>query len=460
MIEQNLDAAQPMRALPAPPKTSGWPLVGSLPAFLRQPFDYLLAARARHGDIYTLDAGPMQLVVLNHPRLAEHVLRDNSHTYLRGGVFYESLAAFLGNGLAASDGPYWLRQRRMMQPHFHRKRLAALTELMAATIEQELAAWAPAARSDEPFELVAGFSRLTMKVLVRTIFGTALSDREADTLATEIAYVIDHIFVDALAKALPAWLPIPGVRRYRQARAVVDAALYDVIARARRGDGDSSTLLTMMLDMVDAETGEQMTDQQLRDEAVTLVLAGYETTSLTLAWACQFMAERPDMLARLTAEVDTALGGRTPGFADVPALAYTGMVVQETLRLRPPAWVFSRRAEADDTIDGYRIAKGTIVVMVPYTVHHHPGLWDDAERFDPERFTPERAAQYKSAWMPFGLGQHQCIGKDFALIEAQLILAMLVQRYQIAPTGPAPAPQLSGTLRPKGGVRVRLAPHS
>ena len=461
MIEPYVAAPSRSAALPHPPKTPGLPLVGSLPAFLRRPFTFLLRARARYGDIYTLDAGFLQIVALNHPRQVEYVLQEHSRNYLRSGVLYDSLRAFIGNGLAASDGEYWLRQRRMMQPHFHRKRLAMLTDVMVSTIADELPRSLSTAQSGTATELVDAFSRITMKVLVRTIFGTALRDHEVDTLATEIGYAVNHLFLDAMASSLPAWLPIPGVRRYRQARAVVDAALYDVIARTRDGEGSAGSLMQIMLDLVDAETGAQMTDQQLRDEAVTLVLAGYETTSLTLAWICQLLTQHTDKLAKLQAEVDT-LEGRVPTFADLPALPYTSMVIQEAMRLYPAAWTFTRQAVADDVIDGHAIRAGTTIAVLPYTIHRHPELWDDPERFLPERFLPERVAErHKYAWIAFGLGQHKCLGKDFALMEAQLILAMLLQHYRMeAIPGRVAEPELSGTLRPKGGVWVTLAPRS
>jgi cytochrome P450 len=330
--------------------------------------------------------------------------------------------------LAVSDGEFWLRQRRMMQPHFHRRRVAALTDLMTATIGEELATWAPAARSGAPFNLAPAFNRITMNVVVRTLFGTALSARESDAVGAEMAFALSHFYLDALAGALPAWLPIPGAGRFQQARATVDAALYDVIGRVRRGDGGDNTLIAMLLHMVDAETGAQMTDQQLRDEAVTLVLAGYETTNLALAWTCQLLTQHPKVLAKLQAEVD-ALEGRTPRFADLASLPYASMVIQESMRLRPPAWFYSHAALADDEIDGFAIPARTIVGVLAYMIHRHPDFWEESERFDPERFTPERSAsRHRSAWIGFGLGQHQCIGRDFALMEAQLVLCREYRR--------------------------------
>jgi cytochrome P450 len=456
MIDHQLSDIATIAGLPTPPKTRGLPLLGSLPALVKRPFDFLLAARARYGDIYTLDLGLFKLVMANHPRQIEHVLVNHSRNYVRSGATYDAARIFMGNGLAMSDGEFWLRQRRMMQPHFHRKRLAALTELMVTTIDQGLASWATAGRVGRASNLHPAFNRITMNVIVRALFGTALSHHEVDELSTEMAFAVDNILPSAIASSLPSWLPIPGARRFRRVRQKVDTALYEVIKRVRQGGG-TETLMAMMLDMVDAETGAQMTDQQLRDEAVNLVFAGYETTSLTLSWTCDLLTRHPEVMAKLQAEVDTVLGGRTPTFADLPSLAYTNMVLQETMRLRPPAWFLSRSAVEADAIDRYAIPAGAFVAMPLYVIHRHPDYWEDPERFDPERFTPERVAgHHKFAWMAFGAGQHQCIGRDFALMEAQLLLAMLVQRYRITAAGHTATPKLTATLQPKDGVWVTL----
>jgi cytochrome P450 len=456
MIDQQFGDILP-RSAPLPlPKTRGLPLVGSLPALVRGSLDFLLAARARYGDIYALDLGLAKVVMLNHPRHAEHVLVTNSRNYQRSGATYDGARAFLGNGLATSEGEFWLRQRRMMQPHFHRKRLAALTDLMVATIDAELATWQPASQAGDAFNVHPAFNRITMNVIVRALFGTALSHREVDELSAEMAFAVDKILPNAIVSGLPNWLPIPGRQRMTQARQTIDTALYDVIGRVRQGGADA-TLMAMMLDMVDAETGAQMTDLQLRDEAITLVFAGYETTSLTLSWACDLLTRHPDVLAKLQAEVDTVLGGRAPTFADLPSLTYTSMVIQETMRLRPPAWFLSRAAAAADEIDGYAIPAGSVIGLSFYAIHRHPDFWEDQERFDPERFRPERVAgRHKFAWLAFGAGQHQCIGRDFALMEAQLLLAMLLQRYRITAAGHIATPKLTATLQPKDGVWVNL----
>ncbi len=261
---------------------------------------------------------------------------------------------------------------------------------------------------------------------------------------------------------LPAWLPVPGRKQYQQATARIDKSVYRIIASSREKTDSENHLLAMLLDAVDEETGEGMTDQQLRDEVTTLFLAGYETTSLALSWAFDYLVRRPEMMQKLQAEVDAALGNRLPTFADLPKLPYARMVLQETLRLRPPAWQVMRTAIADDEIDGCRIPAGTNLMALMYMCHHHPAEWPNPEEFDPERFLPGRSeGRHKLAWMPFGAGQRMCIGRDFALMEGQLALAMAVQRFRITQSAEHSAqPQLSATLRPKGGVTVSLEKRS
>jgi cytochrome P450 len=462
MTEQPLNGAFHILARPTPPKVRGLPLLGVLPALIKRQFDFLLEARARYGDIYTLDLGLSKLVVLNQPRHAEYIFRDNIRNYGKSGALWESVRTLVGNGLVVSEGEFWLRQRRMMQPQFHRKRLAALTELMVEAIDAELATWSSAAASGAPLDLPPALSRITMKVIVRTLFGTGLSSQEANEVSTEMAFVLDYIFKAILTSSLPKWLPIPGARRYERAIRKIDSILFDVIARTRQAGDSADNLIGMLLHMVDDETGEQMTDQQLRDEAITLFLAGYETTSVALSWAYELLTRHPEVMARLTAEVNAVLGDRLPAFADLPALSYTSMVVQETMRLRPPAWWLPRTAIEADEIDGFTIEAGTNVAVLMYAIHHHPEHWENPDQFDPERFSAERSAtRHKFAWVPFGAGQRQCIGKDFALMEAPLILAMIAQRYEVtAVPGHLPAPRMSGTLKPQGNIFVNLAPRN
>src|SRR6266498_1275324 len=414
-----LDAYSETTALSKPiksiPLSRGLPLVGSIPDLMKDPFGFMAQARETYGDMYRLNLGLTNVVMLNHPRQIQHVFVDHAQNYRKGGAMWDAIRVLLGNGLVVSEGDFWRRQRRMMQPQFHRQRLAGLTDLMVSAIGESLDSW-ELHNPEAAFNLAPAFNYLTMKVITRTLFGMGLDS------------------------------------------GAMDKQVYEIIGSTRQKRGTENYLLEMLLDSVDAETGEGMTDQQLRDEVTTLFLAGYETTSLTLSWAFDYLVYRPEIMQKLQAEVDAVLGNRPPTFADLPKLTYTRMILQETLRLRPSAWQVMRTAIEDDEIDGYPIPAGTNLVALIYMCHHHPAEWPNPEEFDPERFAPENSERrHKLAWMPFGAGQRMCIGKDFALMEGQLALAMTAQRYQMIKTSdPHARPQLSATLRPEGGVKVKL----
>lgn len=444
------------------PQTKGWPLLGSLPHLLKNPFKFMVQAREQYGDIYRLNLGVTNVVVLNHPSHAQTVLRDRADHFRKGGVMWDMVRHLLGNGLVVSEGDFWLRQRRMMQPQFHRQRLAALTEMMVTAIDEAYAGWQHAAAPNQPFNMAQGFNHLTMRVIVRTLFGTALSRDEMETVAAAMTFALDYLMTGILFSSLPEWAPVPGKKRFQKAIADFDKILYRIIAQCRAGEGEQNHLLQMLLDTVDDETGEQMSDQQLRDEIATLFLAGYETTSIALTWTFAYLAQNPDVMAKLQAEVDEVLQGRQPTLADLMKMPYTRMVFQETMRLRPPSWWLPREVTTDEEIDGYHLPAGTQVVSLTYMYHRHPEHWPNPEQFDPERFNEEKSAKrHRYAWVPFGAGQRLCIGRDFAMMEGQLALAMAVQRFQVqAVKEEMPQPVLSSTLRPKGGFPVHLTPRA
>lgn len=448
---------------PAPmPQSQGWPLLGSLPQLLKNPFAFMVQAREQYGDIYNLNLGVTKVVVLNHPRHAQTVLRDRADHFRKGGPMWDMVRSLLGNGLVVSEGDFWLRQRRMMQPQFHRQRLAALTELMVQAIDEALNSWQTAAAANKPFNMAQGFNHLTMRVIVRTLFGTALNQADMDKVAEAMTFALDYMMAGLIFGSLPAWLPVPGRKRFQKAIADFDVILYRIIAQCRAGAGEQNHLLQMLLDTVDEETGEQMSDQQLRDEIATLFLAGYETTSITLTWAFAYLGQNPEMMAKVQAEADEVLQGRQPTLADLMKMPYTRQVLQEAMRLRPPSWWLPREVTTDEEIDGYHLPAGTQVVSLTYMYHRHPEHWADPEQFDPERFAEENSAKrHKYAWVPFGAGQRLCIGRDFALMEGQLALAMVAQRFQVQPVkADMPQPLLSSTLRPKGGFPVHLTPRA
>ncbi|HLL01387.1 MAG TPA: cytochrome P450 [Myxococcaceae bacterium] len=442
-----------------PPPVPGLPLVGNLPRLLTQRLDFLQQARRQVGDAFLLDVGLGKAVVLCHPRHAQHVLVDRARNYTKGGAMWESLRTFLGNGLPVSEGDFWKRQRRMIQPAFHHQRLVALTQKMVEAIDLSLAeSWEGAAKTGEPFNAAKAFTRITMNVLVRALFGSALEPAETERAAQAFTYVNDFLLKGLVTNSIPAWVPVPGRARYHEAIRTVDEIVFRVLERGRRGADTDGSLISLLIHTRDEETGSQMTDEQLRDEAVALFVAGYETTAAGMAWAFHFLTQQPAVAQRLQAEVDSVLGSRAPTFADLQKLTYTRNMLQEALRLYSPSYWIPRTAAEEDELDGYRIPAGSQIALLTYVLHHHPDVWEDPERFDPDRFTPERSAgRHKQAWMPFGAGQRQCIGKEFSLMEGQLMLARIAQRFQaLAIPGRVAQVQLSASLHTRDGVWVRL----
>ena len=439
-----------------PPKTRGLPFVGSIPGAIRHKTEFFLKAREELGDIYTFDGGFIKVVIINHPRLAQYIFRDAARNYTKSGVIWDVVRTFVGNGLVVSQGDFWLRQRRMMSPHFHRRRLRSITKLMVDAIEESMAFLEAPAQSPKPYNMLDAFTQITMKVIVKTLMGTGLSPQEVVDMGVALAYVLDYMLPGVMNTFVPNWLPMPGKKRNREELERVNRIIYSVIDRRRKQGLEGDDLLAMFLDMVDDETGDRMTDLQLRDELANFFLAGYETSATNLAWAYYYLTRNPDKLAKLREEVDQVLGDRKPTFDDVPKLQYTKMVIQESLRINPAAWFLPRAAVEDDEIDGYYIPAGTVIINMLYTIHHHPDVWENPEEFIPERFEPEEEAnRHQFAWIPFGAGPRMCIGRDFAIMEAQLILAMIVQRYNIsAVPGHVATSDFLSTLKPKNGVMV------
>jgi cytochrome P450 len=331
---------------------------------------------------------------------------------------------------------------------------------MVGAIDEVLDEWEPASRGEEPFNMAQGFARMTMNVLVRTMFGSGLEPGEPERVAKALAYAIDYTMMGLMTNSLPDWVPVPGRARYREALQTINALIFRIIQKGRQGGMADNSLLSMLLNMVDAETGAQMTDEQLRDEAVALFLAGYESTSVGLSWAYHAMTQQPELAQRLREEVDGVLGQRKPGFADLQLLPYTRNVFQEALRLYPPAWFAPRMVEEDDEIDGYRIPAGKTVAPITWMIQRHPDFWEDPARFDPDRFTPQRSeGRHKYAYTPFLIGKRQCIGKEFSMMEGVFMLARISQRYQAsAVPGRVAQLHIATTIRTKDGVWVNLKP--
>ena len=421
-----------------------------LPAVRRDPIGVFLDAARRFGDVAHFRIGARHGYLITNPRDVRHVLQDNARNYHKSPL-YEKLRISIGNGLLTSEDDFWLRQRRIAQPAFSRQRISALAAVMSGAAREAVQRW-EASRPAAPVDIADEMMRITRTVVLRALLGADLGP---------FAYRVDdawkvmneHIGESFWSLGLTDHLPTPRQRRFQRARAVLQAAVDHLIADRRRSPSDRGDLLSMLMTARDEETGETMTDRQLRVEVTTFLLAGQETTSLVLTWTWFLLSEHPQARMRLDAELD-ALGGRPPELADLPNLPYTRMVIDEAMRLYPPAWGFSRQALGDDELGGYHLPRGWLAFVIPFVLHRLPAFWEDPDRFDPERFSPERSgARPKFVYIPFGAGPRQCIGNHFALLEAQLVIATLAQRFRLRLVpGHRVEPWPLITLRPRYGM--------
>ena len=436
-----------------PPGPKGHFLTGNVREFRRDRLGLFLRCARDYGDVAAVRIGPIRGLVLSHPDAIEYVLVTNNHNFIKHFALRRN-RLFLGNGLLTSEGDFWLRQRRLIQPAFNRRHLDGYGAVMIDCARHLLAEW----RDGETRELSAEMTRLTLEIAARALFGA-----EAGTDAREVgeAMAVAHAsFENRIAGIypLPRWLPTPGNYRLQQAARRVDAIIYRFIAERRRNGGERDDVLSLLLRARDEDDGSRMTDKQLRDEAMTLFLAGHETTALALTWTGYLLAQHPEIAERLRADLAAVLGDRPPAVADLPRLACAERVVLEAMRLYPPVYAFGREALHDCEIMGYAVPRGTTVFMSQWAMHRDPRWFHEPEKFDPDRWADGLAGRLpKFAYFPFGGGPRVCIGNAFALMEAVLVLATLAPRYrfELVP-GQHIVPWPVMTLRPKPGVRVVL----
>jgi len=451
-------AAKPVSALPGPPRTAVFGLLNQL---LRDRLGMMQGAAQRYGDAVRIRVGPKTLYFFNHPDYAKHVLADNPGNY-RKGIGLAQARRALGDGLLTSEGALWRRQRSVIGPAFQARRIAA----RAGDVAQEAAELVARLREQvggPPVDLSRELTALTLGVLGRTLLDEDL--RGYASIGGSFEAVQDQAMFDMVTLgAVPAWLPLPHQLRFRRARGelqrVVDAL---AAARAARPSADGDDVLSRLLASVEQETDSRVGRLRLRDELVTLLLAGHETTASSLGWSFYLIDRHPEVARRLRAEAESVLGDGLPTYEDLHRLTYTTMVVQEAMRLYPPVWMLSRISLGPDVIGGYAVPAGADVVVCPYTMHRNPAFWPDPERFDPERFSPERsgpdapAQRPRYAYIPFGAGPRFCVGNSLGMLEAVFVVALVMRelRLQLAPGARVVAePMLS--LRVRGGLSMTV----
>ena len=445
------------RDIPQPPGPRGLPLLGVLPQLRRDALRFVCRLGREYGDLVTLDLGVERVWLLNHPDHVRRVLNDNYRNY-RKSDFYKRSKPLVGLGLLTSEGELWRRQRMLMQPAFRRERLAHYVATMVTCAEAALSRWAKAAERGEALALSREIMRLTRTILIRALFGAATGEEGARIdRAMETVLEFHEARIWSLFP-LPTAIPTPANLRYRAALGSLNALVRSLIRACRARGAPGEDLLSLLVFARDESTGEGMSEQQLRDEVMTIFIAGHETTALATLWTLYLLSQHEEERMRLEAEIDGALARRAPAFTDLAKLSYSAQVVQEAIRLYPPLWTFSRAAVAEDEIGGYAIAAGRTVMICPYLVHRHPDIWRDPERFDPERFSPaEVERRHPFAHFPFAAGPRKCIGAQLGLSEAIVLTAMICQRFRLrVAAGETVVPRAMMTLRPRREIMVQL----
>ncbi|MEH1885623.1 cytochrome P450 [Nostoc sp.] len=443
-----------------PPGPPSLPIIGCFPQMSTNPLQFLINAAREYGSVVHLGAiGPQQLYLIADPDCVKYVLQENPQNYTKGENF-QDIKLVIGEGLVISEGDSWRYQRHLMQPSFHRQQIAAMVNDMTHLTDQMLERWqkkAVGAAIDVSKEMLF----LTQKILLKTTLSI-----EADSDTTELTQAWNTIYKflsDRLWAVIkpPISFPTPKNRQFKQAINTLRTVTDNIIQQRKQGNQTAHDILSMFMSTQD-ESGKGLSDRQLHDQIVGLFSAGFETSAVTLGWIWYLLSKYPTVERRLQAELVMVLAGRTPTFEDLPHLKYTKMVVQEAMRLYPGAWVYARNNLADDSIGGYHIPGGSMLLLSPFVTHRLPAFWDNPEGFDPERFTPERSVDRpRYAYFPFGGGQRQCLGDIFALTEIQLIVAMVCQRFRLnlLPEHPVECQPLL-TLQTHKGILMTLEPRT
>ncbi len=444
-----------------PPGPRGKPIIGNLREFRSDILGLLETSARAYGEIVHFRVGPREIFLLNDPYYIQHVLQTNSRNYRKGMALVRS-KILLGEGLLTSEGDFWLRQRRLIQPAFHRKQIAMFGQIMTDCTLEMMTQWQSYIEAHQPLNMAEEMMGLTLNIVCQTLFSTTITEEERAVVQEAMEIVLQLGVKNATRLPFFEKLPTRGNQLAKKAIHQLDEIVYRIIRERRLYPqvDEMGDLLTLLMTATDADTGEVMNDRQVRDEVMTLFLAGHETTANALAWTWYLLSENPTAENQLHTELNTVLGGRLPTMDDLPKLPYTQAVLHESMRLYPPAWVISRQAIGDDEIGGYPIAAGSAVLLSPYVMHRNPNYWENPERFNPTRFLGD-SLQWRPhfSYFPFGGGARQCIGMNFALMEAQLVLATVAQSYRLrVGEGFKIEPEALVTLRPRNGVYVMIEP--
>ncbi len=447
--------------LPSPTATKvapgprGYPLVGILPKMWSNPLDFFLNSAEEYGDVVLLKFGSRNGYLFNNPDDIQYILQTNYQNFQKSTTV-SVVESVLGSGLATNEGASWLKQRRIMQPAFHREVVARLGDTMVREASRLFPLWDNLAKSGAPINIFVQMMRLTQNIIVETMFGGDIDDRAAkigNAWSTVLQYFNASAW--ALVSIPPTW-PTRRNRDFHAALALLNEETSQIIRRSESLPPEEiPDLLALLMAARDDESGQGMSEKQLRDEIMTIFLAGHETTADTLTWTFYMLSQYPEIREKLQQELAAVLNGQLPSPADFPKLVYTQKVIQEAIRLYPPFWLIYRTPVVPDEIGGYRVEPGDYVFISPYVIHRSPKYWNAPNTANPDRFDENVTSRF--AYIPFGAGPRRCIGEQMALLEATLSLAAIAQRYQFdLVSGQEVFPEAQVTLRPRGGIRMNM----
>jgi len=453
-VSQSKSSPEPQASVQTAPGPKNGPFALNLIRFRREPLSFLQRLTHQYGDFATFRMGGQHMFLANHPDYIREVLVTRNSNYVKGRALQRA-KRLLGQGLLTSEGELHRRQRLLVQPAFHRQRIASYGRVMVDHADRASSRW----KDGDTFDMGHEMTRLTLGIVAKTLFDAEV-DTEADDIGEAMTCIMQmfNLLMYPFAELIEK-LPLPQVRRYERMRARLDSVIYRIIDERRRSGEDRGDLLSILLLAQDEEDGcGGMSDTQVRDESLTLFLAGHETTANTLTWTWFLLSQHPEVERKLHEELDEKLRGRLPSFEDVPQLLYTEKVVAESIRLYPPAWAIGRRSLVDQSIGNYAVPANAIVLLSPFVTHRDARFFPDPSRFDPERWTPEaKDARSPYSYFPFGGGPRRCVGESFAWAEAILVLATMASRWRARlVAGQRIEPKALITLRPKHGIRMTI----
>lgn len=437
-----------------------WHTVRNTFRIVKNPLPVINEIIAEKGDTFDMFMGAGKRAIFTaDPEIVQYVMQKNNRNYRKSEIQTSMLAQYAGNGLLTSEGDYWLRQRRLIQPGFHRAKLAALTDVMHKVVQESFRNLDKIAASNQVFDISQEMTKMAFNVVAKSLFTTSVSDDELIKLSDNIQGIQEFIVKRLRQPYLRLWFYLSGQGKFQLKKSKESKDIILKIIHERRESGDSyNDLLDMLLSSKYEDTNEGMTDKQLLDESLILFVAGHETSANALAWAIYLLSKHPDAAEKIRYEYQTVVGDRKIEFADFPKLTFTTQVIQETMRIYPPAWITDRVANEADEFKGLTFPKDKMVGLYIYGLHHSNALWDEPEKFKPERFTKENLKSKPAySYMPFGGGPRLCIGNNFAMMEMQMVLIELLKRYDFSLEKNQTIEAMPYiTLQPKYGIKMKI----